>query len=140
MKCKILILILIVCLCGCSKRVSEPVERIVMQTDTVWQWREIRRADTVRLRDSRFIFSYDSIAPVVDSTGRVTGYDRHHYRYVGGERDADVRRSLAVSDTLRRHQMSADKRVEVRREKSSAGIWWWIVIAAFIAGFIIRRR
>ncbi len=150
----ILGLLLIVALSGCSKRVYVPVESVTVQTDTVRHTQRIIERDTVtrieRITESRL----DSIAPILDSIGRLVGYDRWHII----DRSASLQERnghlSAIVDSLR--ELKTDSvvvrepyPVEVVREVNR--LYWWqktlmavgivsLIGIAVAVWWLIRRR
>ena len=63
---------------GCTRRMYVPVESVSVRTDTVTQFNKVVERDTIT-RIERIVESrVDSIAPILDSIGRMIGYDRWH--------------------------------------------------------------
>lgn len=138
---------------GCSRRVYLPVESVSERIDTIHHREVILEHDTFtrieRVKESRL----DSIAPILDSAGKMIGYDRWHIidrSFWLEERNA---RLMAMIDSLREERLASDivsepYPVEVVREVNRLR-WWqkglmWIgaIGLAFLAsaGIIIRAR
>lgn len=138
---------------GCSRRVYLPVESVSERIDTIHHREVILEHDTFtrieRVKESRL----DSIAPILDSAGKMIGYDRWHIidrSFWLEERNA---RLMAMIDSLREERIASDivsepYPVEVVREVNRLR-WWqkglmWIgaIGLAFLAsaGIIIRAR
>ncbi len=120
--------LLLIFLAGCSKRVYVPVESVTVRTDTVRHTQRIIERDTVtrieRITESRL----DSIAPILDSIGRLVGYDRWHIIDRSASLQERNDRLSAIVDSLR--ELKADSvvvrepyPVEVVREVNR--LYWW---------------
>lgn len=113
---------------GCSRRVYLPVESVSERIDTIHHREVILEHDTFtrieRVKESRL----DSIAPILDSAGKMIGYDRWHIidrSFWLEERNA---RLMAMIDSLREERIASDivsepYPVEVVREVNR--LRWW---------------
>lgn len=113
---------------GCSRRVYLPVESVSERIDTIHHREVILEHDTFtrieRVKESRL----DSIAPILDSAGKMIGYDRWHIidrSFWLEERNA---RLMAMIDSLREERLASDivsepYPVEVVREVNR--LRWW---------------
>lgn len=86
---------------GCTKRVYVPVENAVIRTDTVTHYINSTDSVTVIERIYESDTRYDSIAPVVDSLGRVLGYERWHFRESTKKDSREIDRLRSLVDSLR---------------------------------------
>ena len=116
------------CSCKTQLRYVES-EKFVRQTDTIVRVQTIHSVDTISTKESVYINSYDSIAPILDSLKRVIGYDRYHFREVKNMTDSDKSRYLEVIDSLRNsHRDTVRIRepypVEVVKTVAKPLSWW----------------
>lgn len=100
------------------------------RTDTVKAVSYVR--DTLRIETLRTQYKerYDSVAPVLDSAGRVVAYDRWHWRNTSSADVREMERLREVADSLRQSKavvktvpVTIEKRVEVNVLK-----WWQRVL------------
>lgn len=94
---------LLVCalLGGCTRKVYVPVENTTIRTDTVTHYINSTDSVTVIERIYESDTRYDSIAPVVDSLGRVLGYERWHFRESTKKDSREIDRLRSLVDSLR---------------------------------------
>lgn len=120
--------------CSCTRKVY--TEQLRVQTDTVVKIHYTVSHDTVRISERLSSEVRDSIAPVLDSAGRVVAYDRWHWRYIGSQSQSD-RSSLHTSlDSLKQsgqNESVVEKRVEVERPLSATQWLLSYLGLAFIA-------
>lgn len=113
---------------GCSKKVYVPIKSSSALTDTLWQKERIIIHDTIERKDIVRENRLDSISPLLDSTGRLIGYDRWHIiERISESGDHTIRR-IAMTDSLRKSRISVDTvrepyTVEVIRKVNE--IYWW---------------
>lgn len=93
--------ILLALFCGCARKIYVPVESVTVRTDTLYQSR--LRVDTMRMIERVYEadFRHDSIAPILDSLGRVLGWERWHFRELTKKDSREIERLQAVIDSLR---------------------------------------
>lgn len=86
---------------GCSRRVYVPVENTVLHSDTVTRY--INNTDSVTVIEHVYESDarYDSIAPILDSLGRVIGFDRWHFRQTIQNNSREMQRLQSLVDSLR---------------------------------------
>lgn len=137
-------------LTGCKAQ-KETVTLTEIRTDTVTQFRIV--SDTVRERiETRVIDQrYDSIAPVIDSFGRVIAFDRWHYRTLTSDHSAETARLRATIDSLRTIRADTLIRIEQRpvevekrlsasqRIRMTLGDIATAALALWLAAIAIRR-
>lgn len=96
-------------LAGCSKKIYVPVENVTVRTDTVHHTEHIVERDTVtrieRIAETRL----DSIAPILDSSGRMIGYDRWHVIDRSSALQESNNRLTAIVDSLKQRGVSTEK-------------------------------
>lgn len=86
---------------GCTKRVYIPVENTTVRTDTVTRYLSSTDSVTVIERVYESDTRYDSIAPILDSLGRVIGMDRYHFRETTKKDSREIARLQSLVDSLR---------------------------------------
>ena len=103
---KIIMILLCACSISCTRKVYVPVQSTIHHIDTIHSTRHT--TDTIR--DIRHIYErdyrLDSIAPILDSLGRVIGWDRHHFRELTKMDQQLIARMQATIDSLQ--QIKAD--------------------------------
>lgn len=103
---KIIMILLCACSISCTRKVYVPVQSTIHHIDTIHSTRHT--TDTIR--DIRHIYErdyrLDSIAPILDSLGRVIGWDRHHFRELTKMDQQLIARMQATIDSLQ--QIAAD--------------------------------
>lgn len=108
----------------------KPKQIVLERTDTVRAVSYVR--DTLRIETLRTEYKerYDSVAPVLDSAGRVVAYDRWHWRNTSSADVREMERLREVADSLRQSKavvktvpVTIEKRVEVNVLK-----WWQRVL------------
>jgi len=104
----IFLLMLFVFACGCSRKVYVPVEHSVIRTDTVTHYINDHDSITVIERIYESDTRYDSIAPMLDSLGRVIGWDRYHFRERTKKDEREIRELRALVDSLRESKAKVD--------------------------------
>ncbi|MDE6235822.1 MAG: hypothetical protein K2M56_08745 [Muribaculaceae bacterium] len=106
-----LILLIILSLGGCSsvKRKYIPMESTVIRTDTVHHTQRLIERDTVTILEHILEQRTDSVAPILDSLGRMVGYD--HWRII------DRSASLSVENVRLRAQLDSIKQQGTVAEK-----------------------
>lgn len=132
---------------GCSRRVVYvPQDRVEIRTDTVVRTAERIRADTVRERVEVYETRRDSVAPILDSTDRVVGWERWHWRETSKLADSERTRLTATIDSLRQEHTDTvlirePYPVEVVKAAGSRQGWWKTVVtvglAVLLAYFIV---
>lgn len=99
-------ILLCACSISCTRKVYVPVQSTIHRVDTIHSTRHTTDA----IRDIRHIYErdyrLDSIAPILDSLGRVTGWDRHHFRELTKIDQQLIARMQATIDSLQ--QIKAD--------------------------------
>lgn len=120
---------------GCTRRIYVPTERVVTHTDTLYQSR--LRVDTMRLTERVYEadFRYDSIAPILDSLGRVIGMDRYHFYESTKINEREIRRLQSQVDSLiavKQDSVYVSVPVPVERELTK-----WERVRMDAGGFII---
>lgn len=115
--------------CSCTTTRYVPVESVRMQRDTIRQTQLVEVRDTIRERIETTDTRYDSIAPILDSLGRVVGLDRWHFRQVARTNDTERRTLLARIDSLQKSREIRDTirepyPVETVREVARKQTWW----------------
>lgn len=86
---------------GCARTVYVPQERVVSRTDTVTRYLTVTDTAMSVVRVYESDTRYDSIAPILDSLNRVTGWDRYHFRERTKMDEREKSRMQAVIDSLR---------------------------------------
>ena len=150
--------LLLICLMfgGCRSVRTEyiPVESTVYRTDTVHHTQRLIERDTVTILERIIEQRTDSVAPILDSLGRMIGYD--HWRII------DRSASLSVENIRLRSQIDSLKavgfRTEIKREPYPVEVpvetnvlrWWQKALmcagAIFILGievavwWLVRRK
>lgn len=92
---------LITAFCSCTRKIYVPVESTVTRTDTVTHYINSTDSVTVIERIYEADTRYDSIAPILDSLGRVLGYERWHFREVTKKDEREMTRLQSLVDSLR---------------------------------------
>lgn len=91
-------------LCGCSTHTETvPVEihSEMMVRDTAKNVRIITLRDSSATHTETSTVIRDSIAPIIDSVGRLIGYDRYHYRETTRRTDNRSKQLMAIIDSLK---------------------------------------
>ena len=105
--------LLLICLMfgGCTSTRTEyiPVESTVYRTDTVHHTQRLIERDTVTILERIIEQRTDSVAPILDSLGRMVGYD--HWRII------DRSASLSVENVRLRAQLDSIKQQGTVAEK-----------------------
>ncbi|MBD5294846.1 MAG: hypothetical protein HDS25_00800 [Bacteroides sp.] len=98
-----LILLIILSLGGCSsiKREYIPMEYTVIRTDTVLHTQRLIERDTVKILERIIEQRTDSVAPILDSLGRMVGFDRWHIIDRSASLNETNSRLRAENDSLR---------------------------------------
>lgn len=78
-----------------------PMETTVIRTDTLRQTEIILRTDSIRHTERIYETRLDSIAPILDSTGRMVGFDRWHIIDRSTSLNESNRQLLARLDSIR---------------------------------------
>lgn len=91
----------ITALCGCTRKIYVPVESTVTRTDTVTHYVNNTDSVTVTERIYEADTRYDSIAPILDSLGRILGYERWHFRETTKKNEREMTRLQSLVDSLR---------------------------------------
>lgn len=86
---------------GCTRKVYVPVENTTVRTDTVTHYINGTDSVTVIERVYESDTRYDSIAPIVDSLGRVLGYERWHFRERTQKDSREIERLKSLVDSLK---------------------------------------
>lgn len=136
------VLMLLLCF-GCSSRKPAyiPVESVVYRTDTVHHTERIIERDTVE-RTERIVESrIDSIAPILDSIGRMIGYDRWHIIDRSSSLEEKNARLTSTIDSLEAREVNTDKirepyPVEVVKEVNRLRWWQKALMAVGIIALI----
>lgn len=97
---RLFILIAALLIVGCSKKTYAPKESVTHTTDTVIKVEHILERDTVRESERIYIERRDSIAPILDSLGRMIGQDRWHIIHERNESSRELSRLRAALDSL----------------------------------------
>lgn len=99
--CAVALLAILVLAGGCSRKVYVPMENTILRTDTVT--RHINNTDSVTVIEHVYESDarYDSIAPILDSLGRVIGFDRWHFRQTIQNNSREMQRLQSLVDSLR---------------------------------------
>lgn len=92
---------IITALCGCTSKIYVPVECVKWHTDTVTHYISSTDSVTVTERIYEADTRSDSIAPILDSLGRVIGYERWHFREVTKKDEREITRLQSLVDSLR---------------------------------------
>ncbi|MDE5774678.1 MAG: hypothetical protein K2H86_09535 [Muribaculaceae bacterium] len=126
----LLMLIALLVSCTSSKKVYLPAENISIERDTVTTNNTVRERDTVTIREIRYQSVRDSMAPNLDSTGRVTGWNYWHWSDTSAEMETKLRSSrdsiaLLQQRLSRQHTVKEPYPVEVTVEVP-AKIPWYI--------------
>ncbi|MDE6272911.1 MAG: hypothetical protein K2M31_07885 [Muribaculaceae bacterium] len=125
-----LILIILLLLGGCRSVRTEyiPVESTVVRTDTIHHTRNVIERDTVirieRIAESRL----DSIAPILDSIGRMIGFDRWHIIDRSASLQESNSRLLAVIDSLKSQGVRSEVKLKpypVEKIVEINRLYWW---------------
>lgn len=95
------ILLMAVLMGSCTRRVYIPVENTTVRTDTVTHYINGTDSVTVIERVYESDTRYDSIAPIVDSLGRVLGYERWHFRERTQKDSREIERLKSLVDSLK---------------------------------------
>lgn len=125
----------------------KPKQIVLERTDTVRAVSYVR--DTLRIETLRTQYKerWDSVAPVVDSAGRVVAYDRWHWRNTTTADVREMERLRQVADSLRHSKAIVNTvPVEVVNVKEVNILKWWqkalmaVGLAALVfLGFKIYR-
>lgn len=136
---------------GCASRKPVRVESI--RTDTVQK--VIVRFDSVRIKEQnfRFMVRFDSIAPILDQEGRVSGWDRYHSLEVSNDNSTEIARLNNTIDSLKSARVDtvlvkAPPDVIKVREPSHLSAWqkfqihsfWFLAVALAASLLYIFRR
>lgn len=99
--CAVALLAILILAGGCSRKVYVPVEHTEIRTDTVT--RHINNTDSVTVIERIYESDarYDSIAPILDSLGRVICFDRWHFRQTIQNNSREMERLQSLVDSLR---------------------------------------
>lgn len=92
---------IITALCSCTRKIYVPVESTVTRKDTVTHYISSTDSVTVTERIYEADTRYDSIAPILDSLGRVLGYERWHFRETTKKDEREITRLQSLVDSLR---------------------------------------
>lgn len=128
-------------LCGCKTRHTEtvPVEihSEMMVRDTAKNVRIITLRDSSATHTETSTVIRDSIVPIIDSLGRLIGYDRYHYRETTRRTDNRSKQLMAIIDSLKQVNESIQYRekpvpypvvkeipCEVVKEVERKKTWW----------------
>lgn len=127
------LVLMVVCalasMCSCSRKVY--TEQI-LRTDTVVQIRREVSRDTVRISERVVAEVRDSIAPVVDSMGRVVAWDRWHWRTLSADKDNHTASVANVNDSTKSGRTLIRQSVVT---KATPVAWWqkalmWVGVGA----------
>lgn len=94
-------LLICVLLGGCTRKVYVPMENTTVRTDTVTHYINGTDSVTVIERVYESDTRYDSIAPILDSLGRVIGMDRYHFRETTKKDSREIERLKSMVDSLK---------------------------------------
>lgn len=137
--------IVLMLLCGCkthTEAVPVEIRTEVTTHDTTERVSRIVLKDSSATHTETSTIIKDSIAPIFDSLGRLTGFDRYHYRENTRRTDTDTKQLMAVIDSLKQSKAKVEYREkpvpypvvkEVERKKT----WWeatlnalgWVMLA-----------
>ncbi|MDE6273207.1 MAG: hypothetical protein K2M31_09415 [Muribaculaceae bacterium] len=125
-----IIFIILLLLSGCRSVRTEyiPVESTIIKTDTIHHTRNVIERDTVirieRVAESRL----DSIAPILDSIGRMIGYDRWHIIDRSASLQESNSRLKAMIDSLKSQRDQTEikwKPYPVEKIVETNRLYWW---------------
>lgn len=106
-------------LSSCSRKVYVPIENTVLRTDTVTRYVNNTDSVTVTERIYESDTRYDSVAPILDSLNRVTGWDRYHFRESTKMDSREIERLRSLVDSLRSARVdSMEKQVPYPVERT----------------------
>lgn len=132
--CRVMMAMVLVAGAGCSRKVYVPVESARIERDTLFCRQVSVERDTLVVRERSVESCRDSVAPLLDSLGRVIGYDRWHFVERRSHTDERRLRQLATLDSV--HDSSASSEVmrqpypvEVPVEVNRLHLWQKFLIA-----------
>lgn len=123
--------------CSTRRVVTIPAEKVVEKYDTLRIVSDHVIRDSVYVYRDREIYVRDSIAPILDSTKKVTGMNHYYYERVR-ESDGEYRnRQERVIDSLRNilSQTRSEKVTKVVEVKEKTWEWWWVVVV--VVGIVV---
>ncbi len=139
----ILAQILLTLLSGCTRKVYVPVETVIERTDTVRHTERVVEWDTVSKFERIVETRLDSVAPILDSVGRMIGYDRWHVIDRSASLSETNARLTAQIDSLSALKSRAERirepyPVEVVKEVNRLRWWHKALIAVGVIALMIR--
>lgn len=120
---------------GCTRTRYVPVreESVRVRTDTVFRMVRDSSVTASALHEKERVEIRDSIAPVVDSTGRVVAYDRWHWRTIHSDTYDEKSRLHNHNDTALSTIIRTDTVVKEKiamappsgEKGKESGLRWW---------------